>query len=217
MMIKAIQFSPYKPIEMFDTFVPEAVQLTLAEGVIREYKNAKILCETEFNPAESVDLLPHFRRACIESMLCELSKRHSEVRILRRLNANRNCSHRLVFCGRVMLTQSLVERKKTLPREAIYRESYAHDPQYSLFGEEEPPIEDAPLYGIISHMPVSGRDNGIASFVDIVFPDKEYKIIVGRVPLLDRFPGIVDAVYATDQEKIPDSIKAQLRARKEKA
>lgn len=216
-MIKRIQFSPYKPIEMFDTFVPEAVQLNLVEGVVREYKNARILCETEFNPPESADLLPHFRRACIESMLCELSKKHSEVRILRRLNAKRNCSHRLICCGRVTLTQSLVDRKITLPREAIYREGYARDPQYSLFGEEEPSIEEAPLYGIITHMPVSSRDNGIVSSVDIVFPDKDYKIIVGRISLLDRFPGILDAVCATVQEQIPDSIKAQLRARKEKA
>lgn len=217
MMIKAIQFSPYKPVEMFDAFVPEAVLLTITEGVIREYKNAKIWCETEFNPVEADGLLPHFRRACIESMLCELTKRHPEIQTMRRLNAKRNCSHRLVSCGGVMLTQSLVEHKKALPREAIYREGYARDPQYYLFGEDDPPIEEAPLYGIITHMPVSGRENGLAAFVDIVFPDQAYKVIVGRIPLLDRFPGIVDVVSSTVQEKIPDSLKAKLRSKKEKA
>ena len=216
-MSKTTQFSPYKPVEMFDSFIPEALQLDIAKGVVREYHHAKIFCDTEFNPAESRDLLPHYRRACIESMLCELSNKYSGMRNNRKQNLKRNCSHRLIFYRRIMLTQSLVERERMLPREAIYRESYARDPQLHLFGKEEPTIEDAPLYGIITHAPVSGRENDVPSFVDIVFPDKRYKMIVDRIPLLIRFPRVLEEDEMTVQENIPDSLEAKLRLRKEQA
>jgi hypothetical protein len=116
-----------------------------------------------------------------------------------------------------MLTQSLVEYEGLLPREAVYREGYARDPQLYLFGEKDLPQEDASLYGIITHMPFSGKENGVPAFVDIVFPDEEYKVILGRIPLLYRFPGIMDAIAATAQETIPDTLQAKLRAREEKA
>lgn len=216
-MNHALQFSPYKPVEMFDAFVPQGLQLSLVEGVVKEYQHAKVWCETEFRLPESYDVLPHFRRACIESMLCEIVKHYPDIRITTRANARRNCSHRLLCCGRVMLTQSLVDRDGALPREAVYREGYARDPQLYLFGEQEAPEEDAPLYGIITHMPLSGKDDGLPGFVDIVFPDEEYRLILGRISLLDRFPGVVDAIAATAQEIIPDNLEAKLRAREQKA
>jgi len=217
MMSNAIQFSPYKPVEMFDAFVDKSLQLTIVEGVVREYQNAKMWCETEFRFPESADVLAHYRRACIESLLCELAKQHPEFRITTRVNARRNCSHRLVCCGRVILTQSLVEHEGLLPREAVYREGYARDPQLYLFVEKDLPQEDVSLYGIITHMPLSGKENGVPAFVDIVFPDEEYKVILGRIPLLDRFPRVMGAIAATAQETIPDTLQAKLRAREEKA
>jgi hypothetical protein len=104
-----------------------------------------------------------------------------------------------------------------LPREAIYREGYARNPQLYLFGEEEPPQEDAPLYGIITHMALSGKDNDMPGFVDIVFPDEEYKVILGHISLFVRFPGVVDAIATTAEETISDTLKAKLRARQEQA
>jgi len=207
------QFNPSKPVEMFDAFVPKKVQVALATGIVREYRLAKMSCETEHQPPECDDLLPFFRRACIESMLCEIARVHPEVRIVTRSNKSKNCSHRVLACGRVLLTQSLVEREGMLPREAEYRKGYARDPQYLLFEREDPPAQDASLYGIVTHMPLSQRDSGIPAFVDILFPDPNYQV-VGRISLLTRFPDVLGLAASSEPEAIPDALEAKLRERR---
>jgi hypothetical protein len=213
-MSNGMQFSPSKPVEMFDAFVPQGVQVAVAADIVSEYRLAKVTCDTEYHAPESEDLLPFVRRACIESMLCELPKSHPGLRIVTRANKTKNCFHRVLVCGRVLLTQSLVEHEGTLPREAEYRKGYARDAQYLLFEREEPPAEDAPLYGIVTHMPVSRHDAGVPAFIDVLFPDPKYRVIA-RMPLLARFPAVLGQVEIAEPETIPDILETKLRGTRE--
>ena len=56
------------------------------------------------------------------------------------------------------------------------------------------------LYAIITHMPDSANEK-TPEFIDIVFPDRAYKKIVGRIELLNKFP---DVVVKEEHEEIPD-------------
>jgi hypothetical protein len=215
-MSNGIQFSPSKPVEMFDAFVPQGLQVAIAAGIVSEYRLAKVACDTEYHTAESEDLLPFVRRACIESMLCGLPKSHPDARIVTRSNKTKNCSHRVLVCGRILLTQSLVEHGGILPREAEYRKGYARDAQYLLFEHEEAPAEDAPLYGIVTHMPVSRQDAGVPAFIDILFPDPNYRVIA-RIPLLGRFPAVLGRVEIAEPETIPDNLETTLRKTRERS
>jgi hypothetical protein len=110
-MTRETEFDPCKPVEMFDAFVPRNVQEAIAAGIVREYQLAKVACETEHRLPESDDLLPFCRRACIESMLCEVGKSYPNAHIVTRLNKSKSCSHRILLCERVVLTQSLVDHE----------------------------------------------------------------------------------------------------------
>jgi len=214
-MPAATKFSPFRPAEMFDGLVPQELQIAIARDIVREYRNAKLYYDTEFRPPEVKDGLPFHRRTCIESMLCDLPAKHPGITIMTKVNRKGNCHHRVLVCGRVMLTQSLVEQEGVLPREAKFRQGYARDPQYLLFGEDDPPDEDAPLYAIITHMPVSQKENGIPAFIDVVFPDQNYKSSGQKIPLLRRYPQVLDHDIAPTPEAEPNIVPAKPRVKQE--
>ena len=94
-------------------------------------------------------------------------------------NKAKNCYHRLILAEsrngvNIALTQSKVEQKIMLPRNAEFRKGYAKDPQMIMdfMGEDQVSEfndNEIILYAIITHMPESANEK-TPEFIDIVFP-----------------------------------------------
>lgn len=205
-------YDPTKPSEMFNGLVGDDIQREIAIAVVSQYRRAFEYCYENFEQAEAHDLLPHLRRAYIEEVMPDLAERVEGYTTITEKNKAENCWHRSILGDRIILTQSKVEQRKTLPRDAEFRKGYAKSNQmlFDFMNEDEASeLEaEAPLYAIIVHMPPDDNKR-LPEFVDIVFPDKDYKEIVGPIiELLDKFPDIIPKI--NPEETIPDKVDIKL-------
>jgi len=211
--MSSIKYNPTKPDEMFNDLVGDDIQREIARGVVSQYSLAYEYCYGNFAQTEAHDLLPEYRRACIEGIMPDLAERIGDYTVGSRKNKAKNCWHRLIRSDRIILTQSKVEQRRMLPRCTEFRKGYAADPQmvFDFLNEDDEAYEfedEVPLYGIITHMPVLGNEK-VPAFIDIGFPNRNYESIVGHsIKLLDKFPDTIPEI--TQEETIPDSAKVAL-------
>lgn len=204
-------YNPTKPDVMFNDLVNDEIQREIARGVASQYKVAYEYCYETFEPPEAHDLLPQYRRVCIEGIMPDLAERIGGYTVEIRKNKAKNCWHRSIMSGRVRLTQSKVEQIGILPRDAEFRKGYAESNQMLLdFMNEEKSFEldeEAPLYAIITHKPMDSNER-IPEFIDIVFPDKYCNVIVKRIKLLDKFQDIIPEM--AKEEVIPERLEIKM-------
>jgi hypothetical protein len=208
----SIKCDPTKPNEMFNDLVSDDIQREIPKAFLEQYKRSCEYCYGTFAKTEAHDLLPEYRRACIEGIMPDLAERIGGYTIDSRKNKAGNCWHRLILSDSIILTQSKVEQREILPRDAEFRKGYAKSNQmlFDFMNENEASELDAeaPLYAIIVHKPADD-DKRLPEFIDIVFPDKNYKEIVGRIRLLDKFPDII-SIPEINQETIPDNVEIKV-------
>ncbi len=209
--MSSIKYDPTKPDEMFNDLVGDDIQHEIARGVISQYKVAFEHCYETFEPPEAHDLLPQYRRVCIEGIMPDLAERIGGYTVENRKNKAKNCWHRSIVSGRIRLTQSKVDQKGILPRDAEFRKGYAESNQMFLDfmneGKSSELNDEVPLYAIITHKPTD-NDERLPEFVDIVFPDKDCDVIVKRIKLLDKFQDIISGMK--QEEIIPDEVEIKL-------
>ena len=190
------EFNPRDPVSFFREHVERDFQREFLRAIYSQYGSAFERCHEDFAQETLRDVLPHYRRGRIEEVLCELAERHDGCFVTTKPNYRRNCSHNVLHVGEhILLTQSKVDARDALPREAMFRGSYAESQQYLLDFMENPQRYvsqgDHPiLYGIIAHSP-SCKEH-LPAFVDIIFPDACYETIVDRVKLMNEFPDVVE-------------------------
>lgn len=208
--MKSMIYTPTKPVAMFNDKVSDDIQRYIARGVTEQYGRACKYCYETFGQTEARGLLPEYRRTCIEDIMPDIAEKIDRCVVESRKNKAKNCYHRLILVKssngiNVALTQSKVEQKKLLPRDAEFRKGYAKDPQMVMdFMEEDKtsePNDEVILYTIITHMPDPANEK-TPLFIDIVFPDREYKNIIDRIELLKKFP---DLVAEEEREEITDN------------
>ena len=205
------KYNPTKPKVMFNDLVNDDIQLNIAKGVIEQYRKARKHCYETFGKTEAWGLLPDYRRTCIEDVMPDIAARMGDDCTAKPIrNKAKNCYHRLVLAKsnngiNVAFTQSKVENKELLPRDAEFRKGYAKDPQMVMdFMEEDNTSEsndEVILYAIITHMPDPANEK-TPLFIDIVFPNKAYNEILGRIELLNKFPNVL---VKEEHEEIADN------------
>jgi hypothetical protein len=209
-------FDPRDPVRMFNALIPDVVQLKLCRQICTQYNLAAEHCYETFLDAEARDVLPHYRRACIESALVDCFAKQDDFNVKVATNSIRNSVHRaIIVSDRILITHSSVSERKGLPREALFRQTYARSGQMYLFEDDCPPEPDPSmyLYAIITHCPSDAIK--IPEFIDIVFPDENYEMVIGAVPLLDKFPQIVQV----EAEEIKDTLElreAEIRLKRKR-
>jgi hypothetical protein len=207
-----VKYDPTKPREMFNDLVSDEIQRQIAIAVVSQYKRAYQDCYENCEPAEAHDLLPHLRRAYIEGVMPDLAARVEGYTTITEKNKAENCWHRSILGDRIRLTQSKVEQREILPRNAEFRKGYARSNQMLFdFMNEKEVCEihsEEPLYAIIVHMPAE-NDEGVPEFVDLIFPDKDYTEIGGRIRLLDKFPRTIPETI--QEEAIPEKAEIKLQ------
>jgi hypothetical protein len=182
---KVKRYNPLNPAAMFDDLFPEEEVLRLTRAIVGAYPQTERYLR-RFHKAEAADVRPILRRAHVESAIRKLieSGRPTELRLETRRNGADNCSHLCLVCPGVTLTCCYVEARGSLPRETIFRRSYASSGQGEFDFAKLPSPRNCPLYAILTHGP-KWDDESSAGFVDLVFPCSEYKHVVSRIPLLD--------------------------------
>jgi len=205
-------YDPTKPSEIFNDLVGNKIKNEIARGVVSQYILAYEHCYGSFAQTEAHDLLPDYRRACIEGIMPDLAERIGGYTVKSKKNKAKNCWHRLILSNCIILTQSKVEQREKLPRDATFRKGYAESNQmlFDFMNEGEVSEFDleAPLYAIIVHLPANDNKR-LPEFVDIVFPNENYREIVGRIKLLYKFPDIISEKF--QEEIIPDMADTKLK------
>lgn len=211
--MKCETYSPIKPVAMFNELISEDIQRYIARGITEQYERAYEDCYNLFGQKEAWGLLPNYRRTCIEDIMPDFAARIGSCDVKSIRNKAKNCYHSLILVKsgnriNIALTQSKIEKEEMLPRNAEFRKGYAKDPQMVMdFMEEDQDFEfsdaETVLYAIITHIPNSANEK-TPGFIDIVFPDRAYKKIVGRIRLLNKFP---DVVVEEKHEEIADDIE----------
>lgn len=208
----SIKYDPTKPREMFNDLVSDDIQREILKSFFEQYSRAHTHCYNTFAKTEARDLLPHYRRVCIEDIIPDLASRIGSCVAEPRKNKAKNCSHRLMIKNRIILTQSKVEQEGTLPRNAEFRKGYAKSPQLVFgFMDEDTASElenETILYAIITHMPAP-QEESLPAFINIVFPNRNYESIVGpSIKLLDKFPDTIPEIIK--EEAIPEKAEIKL-------
>ena len=203
--MKITDFPPHKPRQIFEYFVPEKFLIGVVKAIIEQYKHTKWKLEREsLGFEEKRYLAPHLRRTYIESAFSQFPRRfkNEKVQVTCRENSSKD-SHRIIVCGPILLTQSKVDRRSQLPREAEFRRTYAESPQLNLFDTSADEFvfaenDEDTLFAIITHKPAENMDQ--PEFVDVIFPDKNYTRIIDRIRLFDKYPTIVNGTVSDDTE-----------------
>lgn len=209
-------FDPRDPVGMFNALIPDTVQLKLCKQICTQYALAAEHCYETFLDAEARDVLPYYRRACIESALVDCFTKHDDFNVKVATNSIRNSAHRaIIVSDRILITHSSVSERKGLPREALFRQTYARSGQMYLFEDDCPPEPDSSmcLYAIVTHRASDAIK--IPEFIDIVFPDENYGMVIAAVPLLDKFPQVIQV----KTEEIKDTLElreAEIRLKRKR-
>lgn len=200
--------------EINDRFV-QAVSNSLLSAILNVvydgYKSSYDECDRTFDKTELKNILPYYRWAKINALLRGLSESLG-VSVSAELNKSRNSYHALLVAGGVRMTPSAIENRNELPREALFRETYAEDNQLNMFEDNAPRNEDAPLFGLILHAPSANQKE--PRFVDIAFPDSEYTQYVGtKIDLFQLFPETVASRRIQTEEFVAAEPQVKPRSR----
>ncbi|MBP7052005.1 MAG: hypothetical protein KBE65_13405 [Phycisphaerae bacterium] len=198
---------PFHPELAFNRLADILFQRELLRGVMAEYGVSYSECAEKFGSSTLDDVLPYYRRAKIEELFVELAGRAKGCAVRTRQNDAGNCSHNVLFIGeKIALTQSKIDDRYQLPRDATFRDTYARSPQ-SLFAFMHDEATDADtdkkvLYGIITHSPTDGKC--LPAFVDVLFPDPVCRSVVGVIRLMEKFPDVVDQIIPAEEVVRPE-------------
>ena len=180
-------------VRLVDATMPPGYLRDLVNLVVRSYRGADEFCRERFSHPVARDHRPHLRRALIEEGWLALAAKHPGVAAESTPNRIGSAFHTVVRCGTIVLTASKVDGPEDLPRHALFRKTYARQPQMvlDLPGVAPPPdvslaAEADGLYALLTHGPAED-DPSAPAFVQLGFPTPTCSAYVARVDLLARY------------------------------
>ena len=166
----------------FDEHVPYLFQRDLTKVVLDCYKDADS-AKNNFGLQRPVGdwLTPLCRHAFIQSHAFELAQRYKLEPEYRRTKDGNNY-YLAIKAGQFVVTLSKTNHPEKLPRDADFRTQNSAV-NYSLFAQEG--NESDPIYAILTNVPAVREPQ--PAFLQFIFPNTEYEIILHRIDLLERF------------------------------
>lgn len=211
---------PADYVELVNKTMPAGYIRDLVNLVVRSYRSADEYSRDNFSAPVARDLRPLLRRANIEEGWLALAVRHSGVVAISLPNRVGSAFHTVVRCGTIVLTASKVDGPEDVPRHALFRKTYAKQPQLvlDLPGVLPPPVvqlanEADGLYALLTHGPAED-DPGVPAFVALGFPTADCSAYVARVDLLARFRA--EAMAQAEVAIQPAAPTLRQRARRDK-
>lgn len=199
--------------DVLDRNVPTAVLRACLDLIVGEYRRTHGEVSRRYERAEAADVLPHIRRANIETGLQELADRFPDqltVTVGRTKSGN---FYRHVKCGQIIFTQSYVEPGRRVPREAVFRVDFAgNQNQMWLHPDDEAERKEKikareSTYVILTHTPLIDNPAEPA-YVSATLVGKGCQYLEA-INLADHLA--LAAARATEPEVIPDRRIAALR------
>lgn len=168
-----------------------------------------------FPAPEARDLLPHLRRAVVEKTVAQVAADCPGVQQSAQLNAGRNCRHREVRAGCILLTTSYTEAPARMVRDAQFRLTLAESNQPYLFEELDKRLRGNAVYALILHGPHVIEPSTLG-FLRLAFPAPDLNGYLENVDMFSLFQpeiGLRVPVEYTDFEPqiglLRDSIRME--------
>jgi hypothetical protein len=199
------------PIQVFDQSFPASLQQATVELLREVYAYSHDTSQVIVQGPHNQDLLPHLRRAIVESRLQSLIQDYPGVQVRIEENRSRN-THIVIEGPNIILTESFARAPSKVVRWAAYR-SLDSMQNYPLFRNTEPPDELRPemkFNAVLLHGHRPNHKNELG-FAVIRFPTPGFrKYLRDLINLLDRYP-VAPFVPQTDaMEEIPDTIEPKI-------
>lgn len=136
----------------------------------------------------------------IESRMCDVAEKYKPtVEVVVEYPSPKSSPYVVLKAGPIILTESMVEERCQLPRQAKHRQANARL-NYGLFSDlEETLPDDHPIYAILTHVPHWQKPEPLS--VDLIFPNARYDGIEGpRIDLLAAFSGRAFVAPAAEEK-----------------
>jgi len=161
--------------DMISSDLPPKFVSQVIDAAIWAYRDAyeAIISDNTIGDHQKGYLLPHMRRAKIETKVMEIAL-DCALNATVEKNVSNNTNYTLIRCGRFVLTISMTGRRNNFPaNKCNFRKQYSeinqHIQQLQLFEiDSEPECES--IYGIIIHGHNFSKQ-GELGFINIGFPD----------------------------------------------
>jgi hypothetical protein len=161
-----------KLLNLFKTEVPFEFLEEIVNGFLRGYKDIKDAVYTMFPKDLARDLLPHFRRVTIDSLLLTTAKKYPNLRGKTEKNFAKNCSHVRIKTNSFTITANAVNYPSESVRKAKFRNAMAEANQLLLPGFDLPDKTPRPYFATILHGPLYPEMERLA-FISLGFPSHD--------------------------------------------
>lgn len=187
---------PVDPTTYFHSQVPDAPLRHIVKAIHLGHDTAWRYCQDNFPDHVRHDAIATIRRAHVETNVASVLKRYPDITVVSTANKKNNAYHNVITSGEVVMTVSAVPSVGDFPPEAAFRQEYAGQYAFDLFGPTVVPTNGR-LFAVIIHGPppfpetkearaLSRFDR--AAFVQVGFPDKDFaRWQCDCVDLLRRF------------------------------
>lgn len=180
--------------QLFDLHVPVQLQKNLSTLVFESCKSASEHCYDSFSSRRvAKDVSGHYRRGRIEDQWEGiLALFPNQVFVDQQWFKHGTGSYCELACGIVRLTQSCVQVRGEIPRQAEFRLGLATNGQYSMFEPQEPEIKPQYLYSILTYaIDSEAKNREQPAFIKIEFPNATCTAPVDAgIDLVKRYPEI---------------------------
>jgi hypothetical protein len=206
-----------KVVADFDSVVPSAFLqdvIQLISIVFRDSNSEHVL--GKFNQKLRKQIRPIWRREMIDTGLEFMARKHFNVKGEIRDNCTGSHSYtELIIDERIILTASLVNSRKQLPRPSKFRlEAALNNPgleQLNIFETNnmvqadfvnKKSQEKSLLYGIVTYGPSKSLK---PEFIGVSIPNATYTFPLVTINLLQRFPSLINKIDRTEADYLTNS------------
>lgn len=158
-----------KLLALFKSEVPYEFLVAIVNGFVRGYKDIKDAVYSMFPKDLARDLLPHFRRVTVDSLLLTTAKKYPGLRGLTQKNYAKNCSHAQIKTKSFTITANAVNYPSESVRKAKFRNALAEANQLLLPEFDLPDKAPRPFFAMLLHGPLYPAMDRVA-FISIGFP-----------------------------------------------
>lgn len=166
---------PKSPVEIHSLLtqsLPDGFLVDSVKLLARSYELAHEQC-LAFDAPEVRDSFMQIRRAIFQGQWRALAKKYPSLSATATPNKKRTAYHTRVEASGVVLTESAVNNRFKLPRQAVFRATYSAAKQLTMWSKESGK-GTGPLHAVLVHGPGSGGRLLHPHFAFLGFPTEDY-------------------------------------------
>lgn len=186
------------PTVEFNRQVSEFFLKAWVQGIEDCYKIARTVGrQYQLHGPQAMWNEPYARRTLIESRTLDIVSKFEGIVPVQAYAGKDSSPYVVLKIGSIVLTESMVDIRCQLPREATHRRANAQGNRHLYSDYEDALPEGTPIYAILAHVP--HWQLAAPKYIDVIFPNATYNGIEGKpIDLLTPFTGNI----AIGEEKV---------------